>query len=482
MTALNSKKQKKHTQPAKKDKSNAGNESSKASKIPQTPPPNEQAGPQVVDGKILLTELQTYVKRFVSLTEPQARVIAAWAVHTYLFQVAEATPYLSITSAEKQSGKTRLLEVLDTIVHGPWLTASVTKAVLCRKVDNQHPTLLLDEIDTQFGGDKDDSQTLRNVLNSGYKVDGKSSCCVGDEHSVKDFSTFCPKAIAGIGVLPGTVSDRAIPIRLKRALRGEVPERFRRRTVVADSTELRNKTQKWATSIKTQITDARPDLPEELGDRQQDCTEQLVAIADAAGGNWPNDIRSALIALCREAQESDESRGKTLLSDIRQIFKERGVQRLSSADLTSNLNAIETSSWGESNNGKPLTRSRLARLLKPYGISPAGKRIGDKTPRGYDLDQFQDAFKRYLYFAPTVQNGPESATTQQNTGGNKVSIPIDSRILIPPCYLSLEEWEAAEKSKSSDCTAAEVAVPQGSPPIDEGTPCCSVAVPDPAGS
>ncbi len=34
--------------------------------------------------------------------------------------------------------------------------------------------------------------------------------------TVKNFSTFCPKAIAGIGRLLDTVSDRSIPIRMER--------------------------------------------------------------------------------------------------------------------------------------------------------------------------------------------------------------------------------------------------------------------------
>jgi hypothetical protein len=38
---------------------------------------------------------------------------------------------------------------------------------------------------------------------------------------VRGFSTFCPKAVAGIGCLADTVADRSIPIRLKRKLPSE---------------------------------------------------------------------------------------------------------------------------------------------------------------------------------------------------------------------------------------------------------------------
>ena len=81
------------------------------------------------------------------LTNCQLTAVALWVVHTHAFQAAECTPYLSINSAEKQSGKTRLLEVLELLVARPWLTGRVTAAALIRKVARDTPTLLLDETD-----------------------------------------------------------------------------------------------------------------------------------------------------------------------------------------------------------------------------------------------------------------------------------------------------------------------------------------------
>jgi Protein of unknown function (DUF3631) len=43
----------------------------------------------------------------------------------------------------------------------------------------------------------------------------------------------------------------------------------------------------WAENTVEALRDARPSPPDDLTDRQQDCAEQLVAIADAAGGEWP---------------------------------------------------------------------------------------------------------------------------------------------------------------------------------------------------
>jgi hypothetical protein len=107
--------------------------------------------PAVADLSELLDELAGFVRRFVVMSGAQADAIALWVVHTHTFDAAEATPYLAITSAEKRSGKTRLLEALELLVARPWLTGRASAAVLPRKVDAERPTLLLDESDRVQG-------------------------------------------------------------------------------------------------------------------------------------------------------------------------------------------------------------------------------------------------------------------------------------------------------------------------------------------
>ena len=60
----------------------------------------------------LLASVCRVVRRYLVLTKPQLDAITLWVAHTHAFEAAECTPYISINSAEKQSGKTRLLDVL----------------------------------------------------------------------------------------------------------------------------------------------------------------------------------------------------------------------------------------------------------------------------------------------------------------------------------------------------------------------------------
>jgi hypothetical protein len=114
--------------------------------------PEGSAEEQLIDTDMLDT-LADFVRRYVVLTPAQATVIALWIVHTHAIEGADCTPYLAITSAEKRSGKTRLLEVLQQLVARSWFTGRATAAVLARKVDAESPTLLLDESDAAFKGD-----------------------------------------------------------------------------------------------------------------------------------------------------------------------------------------------------------------------------------------------------------------------------------------------------------------------------------------
>jgi hypothetical protein len=398
----------------------------------QTP---AQSALETIDGCALLDLVKTYIRRYVSLTEAQARVIAVWVFHTYMIAIADATPYLSITSAEKQSGKTRLLEVLETIVDKPWLTGKVTAAVLPRKIEAECPTLLLDESDAAFGGDKEYSETLRGVLNSGYRVTGKTSCCEkqGSAFTFRDFSTFCAKAIAGIGNLPDTVADRAIHIRLKRARGAEKIERFRRRSVEAEADRLKTQIAVWCSAKLPELIDTRPLLPEDLTDRQQDVAEPLLAIADGAGGDWPDALRQSIVALSNGAHAADDSTGVQLLADIRQVLDTYDAARISSTNLIDHLIKIETSPWGEWSKGKPITPTKLARLLKPYEIAPHTIRIENDVAKGYLREDFADAWDRYL--PPTYRSscaGSVTAVTEpalnhipdgtKVTGGTNVTV------------------------------------------------------------
>jgi hypothetical protein len=92
----------------------------------------------------------------------------------------------------------------------------------------------------------------------------------------------------------------------------------------------------------------------------------LFCIADVLGGEWSRRVRD--VADAAESVRNEQSVRALLLGDIRSAFEAKRVDRLSSEDLTAYLTGLEGRSWGAWKSGKSLTKSGLARLLKPFAI------------------------------------------------------------------------------------------------------------------
>lgn len=364
-----------------------------------------------------LDGLAVFVRRFVVLSGAQADAVALWIAHTHAFDASEVTPYLAVTSAEKRSGKSRLLEVLALLVSTPLPAAGVTEAALFRSIGERCPTLLMDEVDAVFGPKTAaHHEDLRALFNAGYRKGTPVLRCVGDgsRQRVVEFPVFCPKALAGIGRLPDTVADRSVPLRLKRRAPGETVERFRRRDAEAEAEPLRLSIQSIAGHHVERLADARPELPVELDDRAADGWEPLLAIADLAGSGWPERARRAALTLSGEQAVEDDSAGVRLLADVRTVFDRESVDRLSSETLVSALSEDQEAPWADWG-GKGISQRSLAALLRRYGIRSATVRLADgTTAKGYKREDFEDAWKRYLpeSDSPSVT----SVTTAQPSG------------------------------------------------------------------
>ena len=369
---------------------------------------------------LVLEDVRTFVRRFVVLDDHQALAVALWVAHTHVFDAFGITPYLAITSAEKRSGKTRKLEVLELLVRDPLQTVNISDAALFRVVDARRPTLLMDEVDAIFKSSE--RQDLRGLLNAGYRRGALAHRMGGaNNRTLEEFNVFCPKAFAGIGdCLPDTITDRSIPIRLKRRTRNEPVERFRLRDVEPQGHALRDRLADWLEPQYDYIAALRPALPEELDDRAQDVWEPLLAIADLAGGDWPDRARRAALALSTGEEREDDSLTVALLRDIDAYFSDNGHDRhdrVRTADLLAYLHAIEDSPWGDWY-GKTLSAHGLSRLLRPYRIKTMPVRVEGETVRGYKAEQFADAFARALGVTGVTGVTSQSASQKGSNASN----------------------------------------------------------------
>jgi hypothetical protein len=369
--------------------------------------------PSQLATQALLDGLVSNVRRYVVLTDVQADAVALWIMHTHAIEAADVTPYLAILSAEKRSGKTLLLHVLRRLVARPLPTANISDSALFRSIADGRPTLLLDEVDAIFGARARDREDLRGILNAGY-FRGEVVIRMGGPTmtDVVGFPVFCAKAFAGIGRLPDTITDRSIVLTVRRKAPDEVVERFRRREVDAEFERFSEPLQAWGAANLEALTGAQPELPGELDDRAADGWEPLLAIADLAGGPWPGRARRAALELLAGASREDESPGIRLLADLRSVFAERAADKLSSSDLVQALVALEESPWGDLR-GRPLDARGLAQRLRPFEIRPKTIRLDEhKTLKGYEAEQFECTWRRYLPSAAPLHRVPDVTPSQ----------------------------------------------------------------------
>ncbi len=361
--------------------------------------------PRIRDLASLLSAVERFVAGYVVFPGPQQLVaVTLWTAHTHALDGFDVTPYLAILSPEKQSGKTRLLEVLELLVPRPWRVIQPSEAVLYRKIDADRPTLLLDEVDAIFRDRTGRYEPLRALLNAGYRRGVRVPRCVGEGKTrLEEFAVFCPKALAGIGTLPDTIADRSIPIRLNRRIRQESVAKFRFSEAEQKSADLRDGLHQMLADAIQILRGRAPQVPGVLNDRAAEIWEPLFTIADCAGATWPQRARTAAVVLHAERFDTEETAGVALLGAAQAVFETAGTDRIKTTELVRALVERDDGPWAEwwgkavaaGNTRGPAYR--LSRLLRPFGISPQTIRFPDgDTCKGYYRAAFEDTWRRYL--------------------------------------------------------------------------------------
>jgi len=265
---------------------------------------------------------------------------------------------------------------------------------------------LMDEADSNLRARRE----MRGILNAGYTkptahvwrlmprraARGKSELGEPEgaagrpDGELVQYSSWCPKAIATIGHLDDTLASRCIVIRMQRKMDGEQCERLK----MLKATELKRQCARFVLDHADTITSADPAMPKALTNRAADIWEPLLALADLAGGHWPELARQAAEGLTMRAQQHNPI--GALLMDIAAMFIIADVDRLFSREIVGVLDLKPDRPWGELRRGGKLNESWLATQLRPYGIRPGTMRIGDQVAKGYLLEDFKETFRRYV--------------------------------------------------------------------------------------
>jgi hypothetical protein len=258
-------------------------------------------GDQLLD--LLASGWFSHYARFGSPAAADA--VTLWAAHCWMrdeggILVTRATPRLYLLSSAPGSGKSHVLELLSMVVpncHG--LDLEPTAPGLAYTLSSEHATVLIDESDVLFGqGTR--RQAVRAIINGGYTRRG--TYLNGKGGKATRLPIFGPVAMAGLDTMETDTGEslkallsRGVKIRMEKAPSDNPPAKL---TAAAEDAagKVQYWLERWAGQVRGEVAEATPEIPEGLDGRAEEIWIPLLAIAEAAGGTWPDRARAA----CRE--------------------------------------------------------------------------------------------------------------------------------------------------------------------------------------
>jgi Protein of unknown function (DUF3631) len=345
------------------------------------------------DGAELLDDIKEWFGRFIRVTDPDdLNLLTLWTVHTHLVVELYTTPRLQVDSVIFGSGKTTVLDHLQRLCQNPVHAATVSSpALIPRLLECSMRTILLDEVDRSLHPDKPGVGELIGIINSGYRLGATRPTLVpikGGRWEASEMSTHAPVAMAGNSPnLPADTVSRSIRILLMPDLDGTV-EDSDWEEIEDQANALKYRIEVWADAVRGDVRGMAVPLPAGCIGRSKEKWRPLKRVAVAAGGDWPH-IVDRLIgkSLAEDEAERDaglktQPPGMVMLTDLFTIWP-ADETFMPTRELVGMLIIHNPEYWGAlSNYGKPLTETRLGRLVT-QAAKVTSSRPGGRGPRGY---------------------------------------------------------------------------------------------------
>jgi hypothetical protein len=334
-----------------------------------------------VDGAAALDEARAFLAAFwCPPAEAALDVMALYAAHTHVRDqdgtlASWSTPKLAFVSNEAGSGKTAGMELTGLLSSGFRLVTDPTAPALLEMIA-QMPglTLGIDEVDLLFGSGMG-AKAVRNVINSGYRKGASIPRVKGPQ------DCFAPMMLAGLAssymgnATLAPTRSRSIIIHCRKPGPGMKPQRYREQLHAPLGRLHAEALADWAQQNVTGIITAWPEMPE-LDGRTEDVWMPLFAVAQVAGGSWPDRVRAACLEFTRGETDGTPvlPPRMRLLADIRACWPD-DADEMTAAELGTALANVPGAPWAAMWSPVAMVRE-LPGLL---GIQPV--RIG--TTQGY---------------------------------------------------------------------------------------------------
>jgi hypothetical protein len=350
-----------------------------------------------VDPFVLLWDLKKYIERFVYFADYRYfDLIAVWIMASYLFPVFRHFPYLWL-HADRGSGKTTLIDVIQTVCFNGQSLVNPTSAVLFREIDANRVTLLIDEFEYMTRQSKDLATGLLEILNAGYTCKGQVKRAEGlpkGGHVIRTFSAYSPKLVSGISKIDPVLQDRTISVRMLRKNADVHLDRYKATAELEDLQQrLRDDLYIWALQYASQVSKIyassviETEVLPNLTNRHLDLWEPLLSVVYAIDPDNAFDLRTPLQTLSSESLDAkldefgENNETVILLTALQQLLDSEvehktkdGKQVYRATDVMDFLNSEEHFGLDH------FEQRELNSLLRKFHITVKQGRFGDERP------------------------------------------------------------------------------------------------------
>ena len=371
-------------------------------------------GCATISASALFTRIRNYIQKYVFIKETSAYdLLSIWVMGTYVFRIFGYYPYIHL-QAEKDSGKTVLIQALMQICFNGSDGVDQTGATIFRQVEANSPTLFLDEVE-DFKNPKPSQRNIMSILNVGFSKSGKVSRVIKEPVS---FSVYSPKVFGGINDINDVLESRTIHIPMLRKLPEEKIEKFNdSKDLLAEQEAIREALYLFGLQFCGAINDLYGNIQsikylDELQNRAADIWGPLFvlsSIVDQANGNSvvSDSLKTYLdieqeVHKIRDEEENETSIMLNVLNEVLNSIKPVKVESNSEGTvclyLTDDVFDFFAKSKAVSKTIK--TKHRLTSILrKKIGIGTKNITINEKTRRTYviGIEKLQDFALRYNY-------------------------------------------------------------------------------------
>jgi len=359
-------------------------------------------------------KVYNYIKRFICFpNEAYLSFVTLWVMGTYLFMIFRYYPYVWL-HAEKQSGKTLLMETLSPIAFNGEHIINPTESVIFRDISNNLITMFIDEVEQLRKRDKDTYGSLISILNAGFNKTGvvkRTESTHQGGFVVKAYSAYSPKMFAGINDIDDVLQDRTVRIPLLRKKDDEAVQRYKETAEIIDlQRSIRDELYMFALTYAKDIAEvyhASGDVIQgmsHLNNRELDIWEPVFLLANVIDSQAENTkLTDTMEGLSKKSVEEKQSDNisqnetykllnvvKVMLDEVSTIQEDGNIKVFDAKEVFEYFQKSDDYEWMQK-------RNALTSRLKRIKIKSEQKRMGGEKKRVYimDITEFQDLCERF---------------------------------------------------------------------------------------